>query len=489
MIRLPQFSLVFTLAIGLICSVASAHIIHRSLADPGSKGAGTADTGQNTQQLHSEFVPLSLLSESFWKRFQQSLTFSEVDNARIEKQVQLMQSGITALESNLNRAKPYLFYIADQLERAEIPLDIALLPLIESAFDPFALSSKGAVGYWQFIPATARHYGISINKNIDQRQDVIASTSAAIRYLRHLYKTFDQDWFLALAAYNTGPKNIRAAMQKAVARGLEPSYWNLRLSKETSNYVPKLIAAIKIINDPETFGLTLPLIPDRKIIDTVTTEKRVSLHHVAEMTATSFEELSNLNPGLRNGMTPINGPHRIVVPADIAALLREKLDKMQRLLLVDRLTQLELVKRNISSPLIVDSDPQSDKILDHKDYVTSQNAQFKTYTVKPGDTLWGVSKKAGVDIATLRSWNNLADNESIGKGDHLKIAYIDTENAGLMNYRVNTSDSLSSIAEKFDLAVVDIRIWNSNVRDENHIQTGQILRIPTYPTAPGKYSP
>ena len=280
MIRLPQFSLVFTLAIGLICSVASAHIIHRSLADPGSKGAGTADTGQNTQQLHSEFVPLSLLSESFWKRFQQSLTFSEVDNARIEKQVQLMQSGITALESNLNRAKPYLFYIADQLERAEIPLDIALLPLIESAFDPFALSSKGAVGYWQFIPATARHYGISINKNIDQRQDVIASTSAAIRYLRHLYKTFDQDWFLALAAYNTGPKNIRAAMQKAVARGLEPSYWNLRLSKETSNYVPKLIAAIKIINDPETFGLTLPLIPDRKIIDTVTAEKRVSLHHV-----------------------------------------------------------------------------------------------------------------------------------------------------------------------------------------------------------------
>ena len=188
-------------------------------------------------------------------------------------------------------------------------------------------------------------------------------------------------------------------------------------------------------------------------------------------------------------MTPINGPHRIVVPADIAALLREKLDKMQRLLLVDRLTQLELVKRNISSPLIVDSDPQSDKILDHKDYVASQNAQFKTYTVKPGDTLWGVSKKAGVDIATLRSWNNLADNESIGKGDHLKIAYIDTENAGLMNYRVNTSDSLSSIAEKFDLAVVDIRIWNSNVRDENHIQTGQILRIPTYPTAPGKYSP
>lgn len=446
---------------------------------------------QNTQKLHSEFAPLSPQGESFWTRFRQDLTFAEVDNARVAQQLQLLQSGIPALEKSLNRAKPYLFYLAEQLERAEIPLDIALLPLIESAFDPIAISSKSAVGLWQFIPVTARQYGLSVNNNFDQRQDVIASTAAAIRYLQDLNRSFGNDWFLTLAAYNTGPKKVRTAMKKAIARGIEPNYWNLHLSSETSKYVPKLIAAIKVISDPEKFGLTLPTVPDRKLIETVSAEKRVSLRHVAEMTATSFEEISQLNPGLPNGMTPIAGPHRIVVPVDKAARLREKLDKMQRLLLVDRLTQLELVKRNISSPLIVDGDARSDKMLDHTDYATSLTARYETHTVKSGDTLWGLSKKVGVDIDTLRSWNNLTGNEPIREGDHLKIAYVtpDSNNAGLMNYRVNASDSLSSIADKFDLTVSDIRVWNSNVRHEDHIQPGQLLRIPTYPSATGKYSP
>ena len=214
-----------------------------------------------------------------------------------------MQSGLRSLRSNLIDASPYLYYIADQLDRSGVPMDIALLPLIESAFNPTALSDQSAVGIWQFIPATASHYGLSVKKHHDQRKDVIASTTAAVRYLSDLHRQFEGDWLLALAAYNTGPGNVRAAMRKAVKRGLEPTYWNLKLSKETSNYVPRLIAATKMISNPEVYGLMLPPLANQKQIESVSVGRRISIQQVAELTDISMEEVKYLNPGLHRGLT------------------------------------------------------------------------------------------------------------------------------------------------------------------------------------------
>jgi len=143
----------------------------------------------------------------------------------------------------------------------------------------------------------------------DQRKDVIASTTAAIRYLKDLHRTFDGDWLLALAAYNTGPGNLRAAMRRTEKRNEEPVYWNLKLSEETNNYVPRLIAATKMISDPARYGLELPPLPNRQQIESVAVGRRISIHQVADLLDMPVEEIAELNPVLDQGITPSQGPH------------------------------------------------------------------------------------------------------------------------------------------------------------------------------------
>jgi len=176
---------------------------------PPNVPALTATDSKPPPELHSEFKPLSLLTESIWSRLRDKFEFSQIENARVDEQLEFLSAGVPTLSRNFERASPYLFHISEQLERAGVPLDIALLPLIESAFDPHALSHKSAMGLWQFIPSTANHYGLTIEKHYDQRKDVLASTNAAVRLLSDLHRMFDGDWLLALAAYNTGPTNVR----------------------------------------------------------------------------------------------------------------------------------------------------------------------------------------------------------------------------------------------------------------------------------------
>ncbi len=440
-------------------------------------------------ELHNpDFVPLSLLTDNLWDRLGESFEFSDINNARIDRQVEFLQAGLASMHRKLANADPYLFHIADKVKSAGIPLDIALLPFVESAFDPLARSGQGALGLWQFIPATATHYGLTVEPHLDQRQDVIASTNAAIHYLSDLKRSFKGDWLLALAAYNTGPGNVRKAIRQAVKRGVEPTYWNLQLSTETSEYIPRLIATTKMISDPEKYRLKLPPIADQKKIDSVTIGRRISLQQVAELTSAPVDELFALNPALPSGLTPIYGPHRITLPVNVATRFKNRIKQLKHLPLLERQTQLEMVRRNISNPLLVDKEILSNSGLLDQIHATT-NAHFETHTVRHGDTLWSLAKKSGVAVDTLRSWNNLAHNDPIKKGDTLKIAYAvtDPDSAGLMNYRVNPSDSLSAIATKFDLAITDITRWNSSVRNTDHIQAGQVLRIPTYPSSVREY--
>ncbi len=497
--RLTHLTIIFTLAAIIALTAAQSQTTRTSLA-----GARTAEAFEVQAQhrdsnqsqstvLRSTFVPLDLLSNSIWQRLSDNFQFAQMNNRRIDEQIQSIKKGLGTLHNNLVKAKPFLFHIVEQLEHAEIPLDVALLPLIESAFNPLAVSSENAVGLWQFIPSTAKHYGLSVNQGFDERLDVVAATTAAIRYLSDLNQTFDGDWLLTLAAYNTGPGNVRRAIKRAIDQGIEPTYWNLKLSRETTNYVPRLIAAVKMVNNPQTYGLTLPVLADREKIQSLWIGRRISFTQIAELTNATTEEIKQLNPGLRNGMTPIYGPHRLVLPIEITSQLLNRLKQLEQLPSVERQTQLEMVRRNISNPLAIDSDVLNSSLLDNKNYYSAQASYFQTHTVQHGDTLWSLSRKAGVNVETLRSWNNLTDDEPIKKGDTIYIAYVSTEAeanaAGLMNYRVAPADNLHDIAEKFDLTINDIRKWNSSVRNEDYIQAGQVLRIPTFPTESRKYSP
>lgn len=453
-----------------------------------------ATTTSATEELPSEFKPLSLLNESLWQRLSAGFEFSKIDNKRVDKQIRFLQAGLRSLRSNLIDASPYLFYIADQLDHSGVPLDIAMLPLIESAFNPTALSSESAVGIWQFIPATAIHYGLSVEKNNDQRKDVMASTTAAIRYLTDLHRIFEGDWMLALAAYNTGPGNVRSAMRRAVKRGLEPTYWNLKLSEETSNYVPRLIAATKMVSEPEAYGLVLPPLANQKQIASVSVGRRISLQHVADLTDISIEEVTSLNPGLHRGLTPIDGPHRLILPVATTHQLLAELSNLKRQPLVDGNSGAAMVNREISDPFVIDNKVDSASNLpDNQNYTPYKTYNYKTHTVVPGDSLWKVSRKLNVDIETLRRWNDLEPGKPIKAGDQLSVAYITTEIVNtehLIRYRVRATDSLVSIADKFDLHIGEIKKWNNGLRHENHVQAGQVLRIPTYPSSTiGNYGP
>jgi len=459
-------------------SPISSNLLANAIGSPSQKAI---------QPPKPEFVPLEILNESLWERLSDGFELSAIENSRIDKQLQFLQSGLKSLRSNLIDASPYLFYIADQLERSSVPLDIALLPLIESAFNPTALSSQSAVGIWQFIPATASHYGLSVNKHHDQRKDVIASTTAAIRYLSDLHRQFEGDWLLALAAYNTGPGNVRTAMRKATRQGREPTYWNLKLSQETSNYVPRLIAATKMIRNPDVYGLTLPPLANQKQIESVSVGRRISIEQVAELTDIAIEEVKSLNPGLHKGLTPVDGPHRLILPVESIPQLLTELAKLKRQPLVNKKSHPAMVTRDIDATFVIDSktDGASDLPV-NPGYSSYKKYHYKTHTVENGDNLWKVSRKLNVDVETLQQWNDLEPGEPIRAGDRLSVAYITkehipTRSTNLINYRVFATDTLASIASKFKLHIGEIKMWNSALQHDNYVQPGQMLRIPIQP--------
>lgn len=432
---------------------------------------------------NAEFVPLMLLHESLWRRLHAGFEFSDIDNKRVDEQVRFLNAGLRSLRSNLIDASPYLFHIVEQLERADLPLDIALLPLIESAFNPTALSSQHAMGIWQFIPATANHYGLATGKYYDQRKDVMASTTAAIQYLKDLNAMFDGDWLLALAAYNTGPGNVRSAMRKALSRGKDPIYWNLKLSKETSNYVPRLIAATKMISTPEKYGLVLPALANRKKIESVAIGRRISFDQIADLTGISLEQISSLNQGLHKGLTPPNGPHTLTLPVEATQPLLRELKKLKRQPLINKKSRPATVTAEAGNAFIIDSD--TNKAANINAYMPSKRYEYKTHVVQPGDSLWEISRKLNVEVDELRKWNDLEqDHKSIRAGDLLRIATmttesLDPEQAKLMNYRVMPKDTLITIADKFDLHIGEIKKWNESLWQKSHVQAGQVLRIPT----------
>jgi len=468
-------------------STSANGLPHKGPIGYADRSAAIAITAEVRQ---AEFKPLSLLHESLWKRLQKGFEFSHIDNDRIDEQILFMQAGLRSLRSNLIDAGPYLYHIVQELERADVPLDIALLPLIESAFNPNARSSESAVGIWQFIPATAQHYGLSTQQKHDQRKDVVASTTAAIRYLKDLHRTFDGDWLLALAAYNTGPGNLRSAMRRAVKRNEEPVYWNLRLSEETNNYVPRLIAATKVIADPERYGLKLPPLPNRKQIESIAVGRRISFRQVADLLNMPLEKIAVLNPALEQGATPTDGPHKLTLPVEATGSLLSHLAKLKRGPLTESIAEFNDVDHSTvkaENDRTVNSHIAQSDITTNYSYLPVKSYKYKTHDVRPGDNLWTISNKINVDVATLREWNDLKPGfDDIQPGDKIRVAYLATDSgpaeAKLMNYRVSPTDTLASIANRFDLHIGDIKRWNKPLWHKSHVKAGQMLYIPTAAT-------
>lgn len=228
-----------------------------------------------------------------------------------------------------DRARPYLHHIVEEIERREMPLEIALLPIIESAYRPTAYSPTGAAGIWQIVPGTGKRFGLKQNSWYDGRRDILASTQAALDYLRILHKRFEGDWLLALAAYNCGEGAVENAIERNRRAGLSIDFWSLDLPRETQEYVPKLLAISSIIADPSEHNLVLDPIPNRPYLQEVPIGgEQISLERVAALANMSIADLRSLNPGLMGPTTDPSGSYKLVIPISKAKGLQQRLAAM-----------------------------------------------------------------------------------------------------------------------------------------------------------------
>lgn len=219
-----------------------------------------------------------------------------------------------ALKKMTAQATPYLYYIVEQLEKRNMPGELALLPIIESAFQPHATSNKGAAGIWQFIPSTGRHFGLKQNTWYDGRRDIAASTKAALDYLEFLHEEFDHNWMLALAAYNSGEGTVRRAIKRNQRAGKPTSFWDLNLPKETKEYVPKFLAIAELIGNSEKHKVMLADIDNQPYFKLVNMRTQLNFKQAAKLAEVDIKHLKQLNAGFKRATTHPTGPQHLVLP-------------------------------------------------------------------------------------------------------------------------------------------------------------------------------
>lgn len=407
------------------------------------------------------------------------------------------------LKTVFTRAKPYIYYVTDQLDKSGLPLELALLPIVESTYDPLAYSHSHAVGLWQFIPSTAKSLGLRRDRWYDGRRDVIYSTQAAITYLKKLNKRFDNDWLLALAAYNSGQGNVSKSIRRNRKAGKGTDFWSISLPRETRNYVPQLLALATLIRNPEQYDLQLPAMPNEPFFEVVEIESQIDLNHVIKVTGIEVNNFTRLNPAYRRSITPPQGKHNLLLPVGTAQPLRNLLATTDPKNWVphteyavtngDTLSQIAarfdiptswLRSRNnlrndhlkIGQVLLI---PHSRDNIDYLSNTLNSAEQPNYHSVRQGDSLWTIARKYDTSIKRLRETNKLSSN-TLRVGDRLivgsKVAEIDQKNVRKLSYRIRRGDSLSLIASRFDIAIRDITRWNKISRNEL-LQPGQRLTL------------
>ncbi len=338
----------------------------------------------------------------------------------------------------LDRSAPYLHYIAEQISERDMPMELALLPFVESGFDPRAKSRSGAAGLWQFMPSTGRALGLEQNWWVDERLSVQGSTQSALDYLEYLRSRFGGDWLLALAAYNTGEGNVANEIRRTRS---DADFWSLHLNVETRNYVPRLLAVVQLIKDAERYQIELPAWADEPYFETLPVANQLDMRKLQAMSA----ELSALNAQYVQSITYPQQGTVLLVPRNERARLQNELAT------------------------------NADQL----------RAQYARYQVRNGDNLSLIADRHRVNLQVLMSINNL-HSHLIHPGDNLLIPVaaataptVAMTTQGLLRIRVRSGDTLSVIAERYGMGLSDLLAMN-NLDRRNPIYPNQelVVRVP-----------
>ena len=353
-----------------------------------AQNATPNQTGMAMMRLNSALLDQAKAktfgSGSLWASLKKDFRMSEVNSELVRRHESKFAANGAYFDRTITRSKPYMYHIATEVKKRNMPAEIALLPFIESAFVTKAKSHVGASGLWQFMPATGRHFGLEKTPLYDGRHDVYAATDAALNYLQYLHGLFN-DWSLALAAYNWGEGNVGRAVNRARAQGLDPTYENLRMPNETRNYVPKLLAVRNIVASPQTFGMNISEITNQPYFQTVSIDKPIDNSTIARLANISESELLTLNPAF-------NAP--VFIPKNNRKLL----------LPVSAVSAFEKNYRN--------ANPET--LLSFNAYTSARNTNLNT-----------IATETGMSVAEIKRLNGLNSN-SLSEGRTILVAQTDT---------------------------------------------------------------
>jgi len=395
--------------------------------------------------------------QDVWERMRQGFQLQDGlgVNPRIEQQRLWFASNPSFLENASSRGSLYIHYIVERLEERNMPLELALLPVIESAYNPMAYSRADAVGLWQFIPSTGRSFNLRQDRFYDGRKDITASTIAAMNYLTRLHDMFNGDWLLALAAYNAGEGTISRAIERNERLGLPTDYWNLPLPQETRDYVPKLLALSQVVMAPEAYGVNLNPIANEPYFATVEVNQPMDLSRVAALAEIDEDEMIQLNPAFKQKAT-MDGPQHLLVPSSKAQLLTANLSRMKPEELISLRPKKPVFESLAGNP---------------------PGRLTRRYKVKRGDSLTSIAKANRVDAKDLQHWNKLS-------GHHLKVGQTlvmqdniksTTGKKAATTYKVQKGDSLYIVAKRFNVEMQHLKRLNPGTGQA--LKPGQILTV------------
>ncbi len=468
-------------------------------------------------------------------RLRERFALPTVEDPVVERERAWYARNQAYLDRVFERADLYLFHIVEELERRGMPTELALLPVVESAFDPFAYSHGRAAGLWQIIPGTGRRLGLAQTWWFDGRRDVLESTRAALDYLEQLHDEFNGDWLLAVAGYNSGEGNVARAVKRATADGKPTDFWGIKnyLPVETRTYVPRLLAIAAIVADPSASGITLPPVANEPRFAVVDTGSQIDMALAAELAGLDTDSLYALNSGVNRWATDPEGPHRLLLPTEhvqafadgLAALgERERVQWTRYRIkqgdtvggIADRYHTTAAVVREINGlknntirvgdylmiPHATQSlarYTQSADMRAARKQSTPRAGERREHVVQGGESLWSISRAYDVDVRALASWNSMAPGDVLSVGKTL-VVWVDSSSAAKqpvaqavvaradalsaigandrirqVTYVVRRGDSLSSIARRFRVTVPQLVEWNAGAADKKYLQPGQRL--------------
>ncbi len=474
--------------------------------------------------------------DDLWQRIRNGFKLNH-DHRKVAGDIAWFQRNQDYINRLIDRAEPYLYMIVEETERRGIPLEIALLPVVESAFQPFAYSHGRASGIWQFIPGTGRMYGLKQNWWYDGRRDVYAATRAALSYLQTLAEYFHGDWELALASYNSGEGTVMRSVQRNKRAKKRADFWNLKLPLETRGYVPRLLAVATIIDDPERYGLTLRSLPNKPYLARVPVDGQIDLAFAAYLAEINLEEIYQYNPAFNRWATDPDGPHYLLLPVNTSEVFSQRIAQFplekrvrwesRRLAegetlasvaraygttaeVLERINNVKANKvragRDVVIPLSMHTLDETalvpiEPVTPEKIAEESSPAPEKiTYRVQRGDTLYAIARKHDVEVQEIVQWNNMKsihDPLILGRTLVLWSQPPEPEPEPVMmpmmvsvplagppedsvlrqiNYVVRRGDTLARVSERFKVTIQEILSWNRLPKNKR-LRPGQRITL------------